>query len=737
MKFYKIVDMAAILMVAAFLGSAGLVFFYPEDVHLASVSAVSHPVKAEPSSFGKADTVFSEPSVDSHTAVFASRAEGYFSSESIGPEDVSIGSSGDAFRADAKSQTVLMQELSGQSGSDEGSVLISAPNPSGNTDTNTGSSLNNTGSSLTADPESNLLSSGTADTNSSGSSGAAFPQIESGILQDEAAGGFIESLDCNSFAVELPGGQIKIYIRPSGSSPDDWKIQDSVLQARVRRDGEVTWLLEVKAGRALSKVWFPWCVNPLVDSYKAGTYFLYYPYLLGTLSRSDFRKEWEWWGVIYPGTAFAPLMILGNAEEGLMAAAANWPPKKTKVNYSYLRMSFVYEEIIAPSETAVFGLLYCRLKGEPARGVQAWHLGVDVYRNWLDEQMRSAGLLPIDYPAWMKQTEGFINVQLQNSLTFNVAELYAVWNRWQLTFPWVQFWGQMSDYGGQKGGGCCLEKMDVHSRYRPELIRFVRNITSIPGRDVHVGYYARPLESDTDLAANLSERTRLLNWLRKNQTEYYANAFYVDVLGARYFGDALGIANLLKTELPQDLFIEYAVDVYPAAFLVSGSLAGNQVKDSDWAKTPKQITYMKRTAPFPSLGRYLLSDRLLLMGESNGDHMFWGSKADYWTERQAFLLGAKFDVTSYTLMNPENTLALEQIVAERKRLSWWQREPVYWDTKGLTDISAGIDVRRYKDKNGKDLFVIDNWPGGAGKRFSCGGKTFNVPPGRLVILEGD
>jgi hypothetical protein len=250
-----------------------------------------------------------------------------------------------------------------------------------------------------------------------------------------------------------------------------------------------------------------------------------------------------------------------------------------------------------------------------------------------------------------------------------------------------------------------------------------------------VGYYSRPRELDDDIINNTTGRNYILQWLQKNEKDYYANAFYIDVLGARYFGDALAVAKLFKDVFPQDMFIEYSVDIYPTSFLVSGSLGGNQSKTQDWARSPEEITTGRKTAAFPAFGRYLLDDRILFMGESNGDHLLWGAKEDDWAQRQAFLLGAKFDVTSYTLRSSKETQLMKLALEERKRLSWWQREPVYWDTKGVSGISAGIQVRRFKDKNEKDLFVIDNWNLLSGKRFIFNGRTISVPVKQLSILE--
>lgn len=129
-----------------------------------------------------------------------------------------------------------------------------------------------------------------------------------------------------------------------------------------------------------------------------------------------------------------------------------------------------------------------------------------------------------------------------------------------------------------------------------------------------------------------------------------------------------------------------------------------------------------RSCAFPRMGRYLLNDRVVFEGVSNGDHYLWGYGYDrnYFTERQAFLLGAKLDAPYLedrkALGHPEEPLdptavnpMVRQILEERERTHWWNREPTYWDTKGIALLSHGFEVRRFVDKEGGDMLVIDNW----------------------------
>ena len=56
-------------------------------------------------------------------------------------------------------------------------------------------------------------------------------------------------------------------------------------------------------------------------------------------------------------------------------------------------------------------------------------------------------------------------------------------------------------------------------------------------------------------------------------------------------------------------------------------------------------------------------------------------------------------------MNP----AVRLTISERDRVNWWAREPIYLDTKGLSGVPSGFDVRHFIDKNNQHLVAIDNW----------------------------
>jgi hypothetical protein len=275
----------------------------------------------------------------------------------------------------------------------------------------------------------------------------------------------------------------------------------------------------------------------------------------------------------------------------------------------------------------------------------------------------------------------------------------------------------------------------VHPRYEPGLARLVRTIA----RDGRVGFYSRPRSPWAPLVrpdgSETADLAFLRSWLERNRTELGANAFYIDVLGHRYFGEPLGIARLLKNFDPATV-IEYPVDVYPGAFLVSGSLGGGSWEGGP-GRTPERLGTALTHTTFPAFGRYLLDDRLLFAGESNGDGRWWGPGADYWAERQAFLLGAKFDVMHPTEDGkpdgPANR-ALVAAIGARDRSGWWARNPVYLDRRGIGALPTDVDVRRYRGRDGETLLVVDNWHERHDVKVEVDGRSVSLPEERLAIV---
>jgi hypothetical protein len=466
---------------------------------------------------------------------------------------------------------------------------------------------------------------------------------------------------------------------------------------------------------------------------------VYYPRLLGVAVRASLLTEWGWQGLDYPGPCFAPLVVVADDADARMVAATNWPPRRVSPMYSLGRIGLRYDEPLpAGTERSYRALVVHATRSSDQR---SWQRAVDEYKSWLKERVHAAGLEPAQ-PPWMQTMHGWLNVQLENMRRWDAEVVAATWDRWKRQLPWMQFWGQMSEYfdperSEPQKAGCCLEESALHPRYEPDLLRVARRVA----QEGHVGFYARPRAPFGELVSSngkqeTPELASLRNWLERNRSVYGANAFYIDVLGARYFGDPLRVARLLKDTVDPATVIEYPVDIYPTAFLVSGSLGGGSWQGGP-GRTLSRLDGSLTRATFPSFGRYLLDDRMLLLGESNGDWRWWGPTADYWTERQAFLLGAKFDVIHPTENGkpdgPEDQ-ALALAIEARERAGWWQRAPAYLDQRGLANIPSDVDVRRFRARDGGDLLVVDNWNGRRDLRISLDGTPLALPDDRLAIV---
>jgi hypothetical protein len=130
------------------------------------------------------------------------------------------------------------------------------------------------------------------------------------------------------------------------------------------------------------------------------------------------------------------------------------------------------------------------------------------------------------------------------------------------------------------------------------------------------------------------------------------------------------------------------------------------------------------------MGRYFQGDRLGYLGPSNGEHVLHGSAVQFFDERQAFLLGLKMEFVP-SLDSPIYT----RIFDLRDRHRWWNRAPRYLDVLGLSEVPAGIDARRFVDKDGKTLLTIDNPGRLAGLQLRVRGAVVRIPAETLAIVE--
>lgn len=159
-------------------------------------------------------------------------------------------------------------------------------------------------------------------------------------------------------------------------------------------------------------------------------------------------------------------------------------------------------------------------------------------------------------------------------------------------------------------------------------------------------------------------------------------------------------------------------------------------------KTPGSITTsLDNGVSTIEMVRYLHPKRLFFLGEVNNDFWFWGNirGANYHVERQAFLLGMKFDA-----ITPEDTYlgstinqAIDSVITLRNNHDWWDRYFEYKHQIGISNISnANVDIRRFTDSDGYDVFVVDNWDQtGAGTFDFNSTTTYDFTNEKLQIID--
>lgn len=547
--------------------------------------------------------------------------------------------------------------------------------------------------------------------------------------------------DAPSFAVRDGAGKSHIY-SAGPRAGEGTRYADAIVDATVLPSGPDQWELTLTARVDLTEVWFPWPKDAIEPRAASGAA-LYVAEVGGARIRAAALKEYDWAGAMYPSGCFAPLLIQSNERSAWLMAATNWPPRQVRPLHSLDRLSLRYEERVEAGSRNSYRALLKRIEGDESAGRPPWLLAVDAYRGWLTERMRAEHLLPIAYPQWMRDADGWIYVNLSDIQRFSISELQTKWDRWRGVLPWMQVWGQMSNYCGPRHlaspavgvgeeTGCCLNNARIHSRYLPELPEFARSVA----REGRIGFYTRPgperprLDAKAPDGGSGADLKSLLDWIARNRDEYGANAGYIDILGNLYCGDILTVARLIRDRFPPETVIEYGVDCYPAAMLLSGSLSNGGTG------TPETLAKgAAERLPFPRLARALFCDRIVFLGGANGDSTWWGRRAAYRAERNAFLLGAKLDAweTEEDRKGGGLNQAIVEIVAARKRTGWWRREPVYRDVLDVTDVTAGVDIRRFTGKDGEELFAVDNWMQRPSPSFRFRGREMRLGNEALMI----
>ena len=554
-----------------------------------------------------------------------------------------------------------------------------------------------------------------------------------------------------SFAVRFVDGRFKVY-RSAATHVDP------LLRASLEHLGDGRWRLKLTNGRMpINELWFPWPADPQPLDDEINDDVAIEPTRGGIAKRMTALVEWGWRGTLYPGTSHGPYTIVADHDNARIVAATNWPPIAVTPMISRQRQTLRFDDPIAAGATQTFTVMIAEVAGDASHGQRPWRLALDRYRLWLNGAMAEAGLHPVRYSPFMKSVEGWLAYGLMNHPQYDPAHPRSIWANFGDDFRWMQFWGQMSNYAGdpklarpplvdQEKVGCCLPLAATHPRYGDDLPKLADEIRADGG---HVGFYCRPRSFDgvygrLDDPRVINGKTNLrflTNWIEHHRRTNHANAYYLDVTAAVYLGDPALMIDLLDRQVPDDAVCEFVVDAYPKAFLMSGfflstawpSGPGHSV---DGLFDPEAADY--DTVLDPRVVRTLIGDRIVFAGGSNTDWKGWGAKNNYWTERQTFLIGAKFDVTMpfETYANQaEMNHALARVLQLRRATRWWLREPVYRDRALVYDVPAGIDVRRFVDRQGVNLFTIDNPAQQKDQRFIFAGREVVIPAEAMSVVE--
>jgi len=511
--------------------------------------------------------------------------------------------------------------------------------------------------------------------------------------------------------------------------------------ADLRWLGDDCWELALTPRVAAEELWFPRELSETVLNGDASDDVLFITQYTGAAWKSDVLTT-SFAGPIYPGSAFAPLLVQSDGTTARMAAATNWPPRRVQTAFARGRFALIYkaDALPQPQQTFFYRLIYTQASGAEELGLYAWQRVADKYKCWLSHAAAADGLPLTPYPQWLRQADGLMNVHLEgfSDAAFARDDLINTWRTWKHLLPMMLMWGLTSPHDPEHG--CCSPPPPyVHPRYLPRLLDLAAEIT----QDGHLAYYSRvfsgrPIDGLTP--ESLTNLAFLVDWIDQNLA-HGANTAYIDVLGTDYFGDALTIARFFTGLFPEGALIEYPVDVYPAAFWICNNIytGGYYASGPNYTDRLDTLTDPPYRVTYPRFGRYILDDRIMFLGTGNNELIYWGQENNHWLERQIFLLGLKFDVHHSMIEEPPRSgqlnYALGLVIAERRRVNWWQRNPRYCDRAGLQQIPLGVDIRRFVDDAGVNLFVIDNWSQRQGESFLFDGQRIEIPAGPLSIVE--
>lgn len=464
----------------------------------------------------------------------------------------------------------------------------------------------------------------------------------------------------------------------------------------------------------------------------------------GTIHNSD-------WGSYYPGGLFAPLVILANQSEGVLISSAEWPLKRLKIAYksSDSKIKFFHNQPFCDGVTNEYTIMIKHWRLKPKQ-TGVWQRGILIYRKWLHKHM------PVPrHPEWIEKSEGFLNIGLQNMTRFDVDTVRAMVDRASDLTNWVLFWGQMSNYAGDstlahppladgETTGCCLPKIEPHRRY-DGLKEFAEARTS---QGKYTGYYSRLNPSPEGMYMGTVEgRQFLLDWIASNRTNLAANSYYLDEYGNTNYDETSADVSPYTSAfedgtIPPETLIEGFVDIYPRPSLLSGSLFRGGIEVSleniihlDLEKASWLHDKILRT-PTLRMVRLLMGNRIGFGCYSNGDSNLYGQNASipFYSERQSFLTGLKLEF-GYSENGTGGTAMEHKIVELRRRFRWWDRSPVYMDTIDISEVPDYIQVTRFVDNIGINLFAVDNPRQLRNQVFKYKDKTFLIPEDFISIVE--
>src|SRR5262249_52477622 len=212
-----------------------------------------------------------------------------------------------------------------------------------------------------------------------------------------------------AFGVQIAGRALRQY-RPG---PDRVTIvSDDALKATRPRVAGDEWELAPRPRAAtVTAVWYRWEPDKSTSAPRPDTAVVYYPQFLGVAVRASLLSEWGWRGALYPGDCFAPLVVVADETQARMVAATNWPPRRVRPMYSLGRIGLRYDDPLAPGARRTYRALILRTTASANEA--PWQSALDVYKAWLADRMRLAGLRS-EPPGWMRQLHGWLNIQLQN-----------------------------------------------------------------------------------------------------------------------------------------------------------------------------------------------------------------------------------------------------------------------------------------------------------------------------------